>query len=86
MKIGSTVLTAAAVVCALALTQGCVTTESQGSGRGAGARHKGPFKHEHKGKAASSEGSAVATDPYGAYEDTGSSVYNEPMISESTSS
>ncbi|MDF7825734.1 LysM peptidoglycan-binding domain-containing protein [Pontiellaceae bacterium B12227] len=85
MKIGSSVLTAAAVVCALALTQGCVTTESQGSGRGAGARHKGPFKHEHKGKVVSSEGSAVATDPYGAYEDTGSSVYDEPMISESSS-
>jgi len=37
-------------VCAFVLTQGCVTTESQGSGRGAGARRKGPWRHEHKGK------------------------------------
>jgi len=37
-------------VCAFVLTQGCVTTESQGSGRGAGARRKGPWRHEHTGK------------------------------------
>lgn len=85
MKIGTSVTMAIAVLCVLGLTQGCVTTETQGSGRGAGARHKGPFKHEHKGKVVSSEGSAVATDPYGAYEDDGSSVYDEPMISESSS-
>ncbi|NNJ71212.1 MAG: LysM peptidoglycan-binding domain-containing protein [Kiritimatiellales bacterium] len=55
MKVGSAVVAAhVAVVCMFALTQGCVTTESQGSGRGAGARHKGPWRHEHKGKAASS--------------------------------
>ncbi|MFL2859605.1 MAG: LysM peptidoglycan-binding domain-containing protein [Pontiellaceae bacterium] len=28
--------------------QGCITTESFGSGRGAGAKHKGTFRHEHK--------------------------------------
>lgn len=51
MKNGSVALGIhAAVLCVFALTQGCVTTESQGSGRGAGARHKGPWKHEHKGK------------------------------------
>lgn len=30
------------------MTQGCITTESFGSGRGAGAKHKGPWFHEHK--------------------------------------
>ena len=53
MKIGSAVVGLhIAVLCAFALTQGCVTTESQGSGRGAGAKHKRPFRHEHKGKQA----------------------------------
>jgi len=48
MKIGSAVIAVhVAVLCVFSLTQGCVTTESQGSGRGAGARHKGPWKHEH---------------------------------------
>ena len=28
--------------------QGCITTESFGSGRGAGAKHKGTWRHEHK--------------------------------------
>lgn len=86
MKIGSTVFAMhVAVLCVFALTQGCVTTETQGSGRGAGAKHKGPFKHEHKGKtSAEAEGTAVAMDPYGAYEDTGSSVYEETVILEST--
>ena len=52
MKVGSAVLAVhVAVACLFALTQGCVTSESQGSGRGAGARHKGPWKHEHKGVA-----------------------------------
>jgi LysM repeat protein len=32
----------------LAATQGCITTESFGSGRGAAAKHKGVWKHEHK--------------------------------------
>ena len=83
MKIGSAVL-GVAVLCAFALTQGCVTTESQGSGRGAGARHKGPWKHEHKGKA---ESTMVAqADPY-AYDDSqdASSLY-EPVVIESSSS
>ncbi|MEI6891372.1 MAG: LysM peptidoglycan-binding domain-containing protein [Pontiella sp.] len=85
MKIGSSVLTAAAVVCAFTFTQGCVTTESQGSGRGAGAKHRGPFRHEHQGNETRSEGSSVAVNPYAAYEDPGSAVYEEPIITESTS-
>ena len=32
----------------LMATQGCITTESFGSGRGAAAKHKGVWKHEHK--------------------------------------
>ena len=86
MKIGPAVLGVhVAVLCAFALTQGCVTTESQGSGRGAGARHKGPWKHEHKGK--TTEQTPVAqNDPY-AYDDSqdASSVY-EPVVVESASS
>ena len=31
------------------MTQGCITTESFGSGRGAGAKHKGPWRHQHQG-------------------------------------
>ena len=31
------------------MSQGCITTESFGSGRGAGAKHKGPWRHEHQG-------------------------------------
>ena len=30
------------------ITQGCITTESFGSGRGAGAKHKGPWRHQHQ--------------------------------------
>ena len=86
MKIGSAVLGVhVAVLCVFSLTQGCVTTESQGSGRGAGARHKGPWKHEHKGKTAPQ--TAVAqSDPY-AYDDSqdASSVY-DPVVVESSSS
>lgn len=86
MKIGSTVFAMhVAVLCVFALTQGCVTTESQGSGRGAGAKHKGPFKHEHKGKSADvAESSAVAVDPYSAYEEDTAAVYVETPITEST--
>jgi lysozyme len=86
MKIGSSVVVAIAAGCALALTQGCVTTESQGSGRGAGAKTRGPFKHEHKGKdtAAYGEGTMVATETYGAYEDDGSMLYEETVIVEET--
>jgi LysM repeat protein len=51
MKIGSAVLGVhIAVLCAFALTQGCVTTESQNPT--AGAQQKGPFRHIHKGKTA----------------------------------
>jgi len=86
MKVGSAVLGLHIVaVVAFALTQGCVTTESQGSGRGAGARHKGPWKHEHKGKAVSTQ--AVASDSYyqqGAGQDAGSAY--DPVIIESGSS
>jgi lysozyme len=84
MKIGSAVLGVhVAVLCVFALTQGCVTTESQGSGRGAGARHKGPWKHEHKGKETS--GTMVAQESYvgfGDDQDAGS-IY-EPVMVESS--
>lgn len=49
MKIGSAIGVTAAALSMFSLT-GCVTTESQGSGTGAGARHRGIVKHEHKGK------------------------------------
>lgn len=82
MKVGSAVLGLhVAAVCLFAMTQGCVTTESQGSGRGAGARHKGPWKHEHKGK--STEGMAVAQD-YG-YKPVADSVFDSPVITSSES-
>ncbi len=84
MKIGSAVLGLhIAALIAFALTQGCITTESQGSGRGAGARHKGPFKHEHKGKTQSSQ--AVAGDSI--YPgDPQSSAYDPVIIDSGTSS
>ena len=63
MKVGSAVLGLHIVaLVAFALTQGCVTPESQGSGRGAGARHKGIVKHQHKGKTSGSQ--TAITDPY----------------------
>lgn len=37
-----------AVSGAILVTQGCITTESFGSGRGAGAKHKGPWRHQHQ--------------------------------------
>lgn len=74
MKIGSSFFMAVAVLSALALTQGCVTTESQGSVRGPGAKTKGPFWHNHKGKSAD-EGTAVALEPYESYEDSGDDLY-----------
>lgn len=83
MKVGSAVLGLhIAVVCVFALTQGCITTETQGSGRGAGARHKGPWKHEHKGNVAAS--TAVASDYINLAEDAGS-VY-DPVYIESADS
>ena len=67
MKIGSAVIAIhVAVLCVFSLTQGCVTTESQGSGRGAGARHRGPWKHEHK--AAEAPNMVAGQDAYQAYD------------------
>jgi len=87
MKIGSAAVVGMhmAVLCMFALTQGCVTTESQGSGRGAGAKHKGPFRHEHAGKEAQAS-TVFATDPMGGYQDDGTSIYDDPMITDSASS
>lgn len=83
MKIGSAVLGLhVAALVAFSLTQGCVTTETQGSGRGAGAKHKGPWKHEHKGKTTS--GQMVAGDPM--YTGEGQSSAYEPVIIDSGSS
>ncbi len=82
MKVGSAVLGLhIAAVVAFSLVQGCVTTESQGSGRGAGARHKGPWKHEHKGKAVSTQ--AVATDSY--YQQGSEQGIYDPVIIETGS-
>jgi LysM repeat protein len=82
MKVGSAVLGLhITALVAFALTQGCVTTESQGSGRGAGAKHKGPWRHEHTGKGASSQ--AVAADSM--YAADGQSAY-DPVIIDSGSS
>jgi LysM repeat protein len=85
MKVGSAVLGLHIVaVVAFALTQGCVTTESQGSGRGAGARTKGPWSHQHKGKTASTQ--AVAADPYMSGTEQGTDSMYDPVIIESTDS
>ena len=82
MKIGSAVLGLhIAALIAFALTQGCITTESKGSGRGAGAKHKGPWKHEHKGKTSQ----AVAGDSIYSG-DQQSSAYDPVMIDSGTSS
>ena len=67
MKIGSAVIAIhVAVFCAFALTQGCITTELESNGRGAGARHKGPWRHEYK--AADSASPATGQDAYQAYD------------------
>ncbi len=80
MKVGSAVLTVhIAVACMFTLTQGCVTTESQGSGRGAGARHKGPWKHEHKGKVASSTMDQSLMFGQG-IDQGGDDMYSDPLI------
>lgn len=82
MKVGAAVVGLhIAVLVAFSLTQGCITTESQGSGRGAGAKHKGPWKHEHSGKAS---GDQVASDSiYSGSED--SAPYEPVMIDDTTS-
>lgn len=85
MKIGSAVLGLhIAALIAFSLTQGCVTTESQGSGRGAGAKHKGPFKHEHKGKASSTQPVAASDSIYPG--DEQSTVYDPVIIDSGTAS
>lgn len=85
MKVGSAVLGLHIVaVVAFALTQGCVTSESHGSGRGAGARTKGPWSHQHKGKTASSQ--AAMTDPYMGGADQESEPIYEPVIIETVDS
>ncbi|QBG46258.1 LysM peptidoglycan-binding domain-containing protein [Verrucomicrobia bacterium S94] len=82
MKIGSSFFMAVAVLSALALTQGCVTTESQGSVRGPGAKTKGPFWHNHKGKTAA-EGTAVALEPYDTFDDTSTDLFTIDEVSTS---
>jgi len=85
MKIGSAVLGLhIAALIAFSLTQGCVTTESQGSGRGAGAKHKGPFRHEHKGKASSTQPVASGDSIYPG--DEQGSVYDPVIIDSGTAS
>ncbi|HEY5621399.1 MAG TPA: hypothetical protein VIR77_02250, partial [Pontiella sp.] len=83
MKVGSAVLAVHIVVAGLfAFTQGCVTTESQGSSRAAGARHKGPWKHEHKG------GTSVATAQPDFYnqglDQSDDALYSDPLITSSS--
>lgn len=55
MKISVLKIVGYAVVAGFFLmSQGCITTESFGSGRGAGAKHKGPWRHQHQGGVQSS--------------------------------
>jgi LysM repeat protein len=85
MKIGSAVLGLhIAALIAFSLTQGCVTTESQGSGRGAGAKHTGPFRQEHKGKASSTQPVASGDSIYPG--DEQGSVYDPVIIDSGTAS
>ena len=80
MKVGSIVLGLHVVaVVAFSLTQGCVTTESQGSGRNAGARTRGPWSHQHKGVDSSGQPVAVANSPAMDSGTNGTSLY-DPVI------
>ena len=84
MKVGATVLGLhIAAVLAFTLTQGCITTESEGSGRGNAAR-KGPWRHEHKG--ISQKETAPANQYVGLDEGSmmGGSIYDEPVIQGNT--
>lgn len=84
MKTGSSFFMTVAVLGALALTTGCVTTESQGSGRGAGAKHRGVYKADHKGKetpAALTKDEWVAE--YG--EETDDSLYGDEQVTSTES-
>ena len=77
MKVGTVVVGVhVAALCAFALTQGCVTTESQGSGRGAGARHRGIVKHQHKGAVASS---SVSVEPQGVFDPVDDGTLYDPI-------
>lgn len=80
MKVGSAVLGLHIVaVVAFSLTQGCVTTEGQSTGSGSAAGHKGPWRHQHKGKVASSQSTTteyVGTD----YTGSGDSIIEESVI------
>jgi lysozyme len=85
MKIGSAVIAIhVAVLCVFSLTQGCITTELEGRERGAGARHKGPWRHEHKG--ADSASKAAVQDPYAAYDQVmgGDDLYAPVIIETET--
>ncbi|MEN7972645.1 MAG: LysM peptidoglycan-binding domain-containing protein [Verrucomicrobiota bacterium] len=84
MKVGSAVLGLhIAAIVAFSMTQGCITTEGHGSGRGAGARHRGIVKHQHKGNADDSQQAAASDSIYG--DEAQDSVY-DPVIIDSTSS
>ncbi len=85
MKVGSAVLGLHVVaVVAFALTQGCVTTETQGSGRGAGAIHRGPWKHQHPGKASSTQ--MAATDSFTTGSGAATDSNYDPVIIQSAAS
>lgn len=72
MKIGSAVFGLhIAVLCVFSLTQGCLTTVSKSSSRG--AQHKGPFHHVHKGKTSASAG-ALVEQPVDMGEDLGGTL------------
>ena len=80
MKVGAAVLGLhIAALVAFSMTQGCVTTESHGSGRGAGAKHKGPWKHQHKGDTAGSQVVVADDNIYGG----GQTETYDPVIIES---
>jgi len=87
MKVGTVVGVHAAALCAFALTQGCVTSESQGSGRGAGAHHRGIVTHQYKGRvASSSSSSSVAVEPQNAFDPIGDSMDSiyDPIVVETS--
>lgn len=80
MKVGAVVLGLhVAALVAFTMTQGCITTESSGSGRGAGAKQKGPWRFEHKGGA-----SKVAAPVAGGYAASGSAASYDPLILDDT--
>jgi LysM repeat protein len=85
MKVGATVLGLhIAAVLAFTLTQGCITTESEGSGRGAAARKSTPWRHVHKGN---SQQQAAPANQYTALDEgsmMGGSIYDEPVIQGNT--